>query len=161
MESGTAKSKPYLIFQLGPEAFAVDVGSVREIIEYQGSTDVPMMPSHLKGFLHLRGKVVPVVDLSARFGRAPTEITRRTGVVILEREHPTLGPQAVGVLVSGVTEVVELNTDQIEPPPVFGSAISRRLIVGIVRHSTRIFVLLNLAEVLTFEEVAAMQSLAA
>jgi purine-binding chemotaxis protein CheW len=148
--------KPYLLFQLGTEAYAVDVASVREIIEYHGSTEVPLMPPHLKGVINLRGRVVPVVDLASRFSRGATEITRRTSVVILERQHPTFGLQAIGVLVSGVTEVIELGGEQIEPPPAFGSAIGERFISGIARHDKRLFVVLELGEVLSFEELSSM-----
>jgi len=153
-----AAPKPHLIFVLGSETYAVDVASVREIIEFHGSTEVPLMPMHLKGIINLRGRVVPVVDLSSRFGKGLTEITRRTGVVILERQHPSVGTQAVGVLVSGVTEVVEISSDQIEPPAAFGCAISERFITGIARHSNKLFVVLNLAEVLSFDELAAIQT---
>lgn len=155
MES-VSQAKPYLIFQLGAEVYAVDVSAVREIIEYHGSTEVPLMPAHLKGVINLRGRVVPVVDLSSRFGKAPTEVTRRTGVVILEHSHPTLGAQGIGVLVSGVSEVVELAPEHIEPPPPFGSGIGERFISGIARQGGKLFVVLDLAEVLSFEELASM-----
>lgn len=152
--------RPHLLFQLGREAYAVEVSAVREIIEYHGSTEVPLMPPHLKGVINLRGRVVPVVDLSSRFGRGATEVTRRTSVVILERQHPTLGLQAIGVLVSAVTEVIELAESQIERPPAFGSAIGERFIAGIARHASRLIVMLDLAEVLAFDELAAMQTAA-
>ncbi len=161
MESGSTEPRPHLVFHLGTEAYAVDVASVREIIEFQGLTEVPLMPAHLRGVIHLRGAVVPVVDLSARFGRPPTEVTRRTSVVILERQHPKLGAQGVGVLVSGVSEVIDLGAEKIEPPPVFGSAMGKRLISGIVRSAGKLYVVLNLSEVLSFEELEAMQALAA
>jgi purine-binding chemotaxis protein CheW len=160
MEPG-AGPKPHLLFLLGTEAYAVDVSAVREIIEYHGSTEVPLMPPHLKGVINLRGRVVPVVDLASRFGRGGTEITRRTSVVILERQHPTLGLQAIGVLVSGVTEVIELAAEQIERAPAFGSAIRERFIAGIARHAKRLFVVLDLSEVLSFDELAAMDAKAA
>jgi purine-binding chemotaxis protein CheW len=153
--------RPHLLFQLGGEAYAVEVSAVRELIEYQGSTEVPLMPPHLKGVINLRGRVVPVVDLSSRFGRGPTEVTRRTSVVILERQHPTLGLQAVGVLVSAVTEVIELADAQIERPPAFGAAIRERFIAGIARHGARLVVLLDLAEALSFDELAALGEKAA
>lgn len=154
-------AKPHLIFTLGPEPYAVEVASVREIIEYEGATEVPLMPAHLKGVINLRGRVVPVVDLSSRFGRAPTEVTRRTGVVILERQHATLGPQDVGVLVSAVTEVIDLNSDQIEPAPAFGTSVSARFVSGIARVGPKLFMVLNLAEVLSFEERGTAEAKAA
>jgi purine-binding chemotaxis protein CheW len=152
---------PHLLFQLGTEAYAVDVGSVREIIEYHGCTEVPLMPPHLKGVINLRGRVVPVVDLASRFARGQTEITRRTSVVILERAHPTLGPQAIGVLVSAVNEVIDLEARHIELAPTFGSAIGERFIKGIARHAQKLFVVLELGEVLSFDELASMQPRAA
>ncbi|MBM4777597.1 MAG: purine-binding chemotaxis protein CheW [Archangiaceae bacterium] len=157
----TAAPRPHLWFQLGGEAYAVEVSAVREIIEYHGSTEVPLMPPHLKGVINLRGRVVPVVDLSSRFGRGATEVTRRTSVVILERHHATLGLQAIGVLVSAVTEVIELTESQIERPPAFGAAIRERFIAGIARHASRLIVMLDLAEVLAFDELAALGTKAA
>src|SRR3954465_1297452 len=74
----------YLTFMLAQEQFAIGILGIKEIIEFQGVTEVPMMPPCVRGVINLRGAVVPVVDLLARFGRPSSVVTKRTCVVIVE-----------------------------------------------------------------------------
>src|SRR5665647_2033772 len=73
----------YLTFQLGGETYAMGILAIKEIIEYGNLTEVPRMPAFIRGVINLRGAVVPVIDLSARFGKAATTVTRRTCIVIV------------------------------------------------------------------------------
>src|SRR4030042_4305489 len=84
--AATQDQQQYLTFMLGGEWFATGILAIKEIIEYGNLTEVPMMPDYIGGVINLRGSVVPVVDLSARFGRKGTELTRRTCIVIIEVE---------------------------------------------------------------------------
>jgi hypothetical protein len=84
--AGLGEPQQYLVFSLCGEAFAIGIRSIKEIIEYGQLTEVPMMPDLVRGVINLRGAVVPVVDLAVRFGRAPTEVARRTCIVIIEIE---------------------------------------------------------------------------
>src|SRR5688572_30746649 len=98
---------PYLTFRLREETFAIGILSIKEIIEYGSLTPVPMMPRCVRGVINLRGRVVPVIDLSARFGREETIPNRRTCVVIIEVGSEG-ERQDLGVLVDAVNQVVEL-----------------------------------------------------
>src|SRR5690348_13064725 len=124
-----AAEQQYLSFLLGGELFAMGILSIREIIEYDGVTDVPMMPPCVRGVINLRGAVVPVVDLSSRFGRGPATIGRRSCIVIVDaaaqEEH-----QVIGVLVDAVNAVLDIDPADIEPPPSFGARLRGDFIAG-------------------------------
>src|SRR5512137_1231888 len=95
----------YLTFTLGGEMFAVGILNVKEIIEYGHLTEIPMMPAFIRGVINLRGSVVPVIDLSARFGGKATEIARRTCIVIVEVQQDE-GRHDIGIMVDAVSEVL-------------------------------------------------------
>src|SRR5512142_1928331 len=109
----------YLAFSLSGETFAMDIRSIKEVIQFAGLTEVPLMPAFIRGVINLRGSVVPVIDLSVRFGRAVTEITRRTCIVILEA-GPADERSVLGIMVDNVSEVLEIGAQDIGPPPSFG-----------------------------------------
>ena len=109
------EANQYLTFSLSGEMYAVGILNVKEIIEYGSLTEIPMMPTFIRGVINLRGAVVPVIDLTARFGGSPTQIGRRTCIIILElRDTDT--HQDIGVIVDAVSEVIEIPTGEIEPP---------------------------------------------
>ena len=142
----------YLSFQLGGETFAIGIRSIREILEYEYLTEVPMMPDFLRGVMNLRGSVVPVTDLALRFGRSQTELGRRTCVVIVEIDDEQ-SQQLIGVLVDAVHEVLTISLDDIEPPPQFGSKLRTDFIAGMACVDNRFIVLLDIARVLSVEEM--------
>ncbi|KPW46490.1 chemotaxis protein CheW, partial [Pseudomonas syringae group genomosp. 3] len=123
----------YLTFMLGGEMFAIGILGIKEIIEYGSLTVVPMMPAFVRGVINLRGAVVPVVDLSARFGRQNSEITRRSCVIIIEASTEDGQPQDIGLLVDNVSAVLEIPASQIEPPPNFGARIRADFISGMAK----------------------------
>ncbi len=147
----------YLTFVLGTEVFAIGILGIKEIIEYEGLTAVPMMPSHIGGVINLRGAVVPVMDLSARFGRPPTAATRRTCIVIVEIDTAGLR-QDVGIIVDAVNEVLEIPREAIEPPPAFGSATRVDFIRGMGKVNARFVVILNPDRLLSCDEMDAVSS---
>lgn len=147
----------YLTFTLGGEMFAVGILNVKEIIEYGNLTTIPMMPSFIRGVINLRGSVVPVIDLSARFGGKPTEVARRTCIVILEvadTESEDDVHHDVGVLVDSVSEVLDIPASEIEPPPSFGARIRADFISGMGKVAGKFVILLNIGKVLSVEEIA-------
>ncbi len=145
----------YLSFRLGEETFGLGILAVREIIEYGGVTDVPMMPPCVRGVINLRGAVVPVLDLASRFGRGPSPIGRRSCIVIVESGAPP-EQQILGLLVDAVNAVLDIEAGQIEPPPGFGAGLRNDFISGIGKVSGKFVILLNLAAVLNVPEIAAM-----
>jgi purine-binding chemotaxis protein CheW len=153
-----AEPRQYLTFTLGGEMFAVETLSVKEIIEYGQITAVPMMPPSIRGVINLRGAVVPVIDLKARFGAQPTEVTRRTCIVIIELgsgdDH-----QVIGIVVDTVSEVLEIPPSEIEPPPAFGARIRADFISGMGKIAGRFVILLEMGRVLSVDELATLSSL--
>ncbi len=152
-------SPQYLTFSLGEEMFAIGIQRVREIIEYGNVTTVPMMPRFVKGVINLRGTVVPVIDLNARFGRDPSEIHRRTCIVIVEAMHEGQ-QQELGVVVDAVSEVLELASSDTQPPPNFGAKIRADFIAGMGKVDGRFVILLNIDKVLAVDEMAMLCELA-
>ncbi|SFH02833.1 purine-binding chemotaxis protein CheW [Duganella sp. CF458] len=145
----------YLSFRLGEETFGLGVLAVREIIEYGGVTDVPMMPPCVRGVINLRGAVVPVLDLAARFGRAPGTIGRRSCIVIVE-SGTAPEQQVFGLLVDAVHAVLDIDAAQIEPPPGFGTGLRNDFITGIGKVNGKFVILVNPGPVLNVPEIAAM-----
>lgn len=140
----------YLTFQLAGESFAIGILAIKEIIEYHDLTVVPMMPPSIRGVINLRGAVVPVMDLQARFGRQPAPVTKRTCIVIVELARDE-GTQVIGVVVDAVNEVLEIAAADIEPPPSFGTRISADFIGGIGKVAGRFVVVLDIGRVLAIE----------
>lgn len=157
-EDETEDQRQYLTFMLGGEVFAIGILVIKEIIEYGDVTVVPMMPDFIRGVINLRGAVVPVVDLSARFGRKPVERTRRTCIVIIEIE--TDGErQDIGVAVDAVNAVLEIAHDQVEPPPTFGAKIRSDFIHGMGKVAGKFVIILNVNKVLSMDDLALLEQL--
>ena len=147
----------YLTFALGGEMFAVGILNVKEIIEYGNLTEIPMMPAFIRGVINLRGSVVPVIDLAARFGGKSAELNRRTCIVIVE-VHDELADQVshhdIGIMVDAVSEVLDIPGSEIEPPPSFGARIRADFIFGMGKVAGKFVIILNIDKVLSVEEIA-------
>jgi purine-binding chemotaxis protein CheW len=147
-----AEQSQYLTFLLDGEMFAIGILAIKEIIEFNKLTTVPMMPRFVRGVINLRGAVVPVVDLSARFGRAGTTASRRTCIVIVEIDTGE-GRQVVGVLVDSVSEVLDIPATEIEPAPSFGARVRTEFIAGMGKVKGKFVIILSVAHVLSAEEM--------
>jgi purine-binding chemotaxis protein CheW len=145
----------YLTFMLAQEVFAIGILVVKEIIEYHSLTEVPMMPASVRGVINLRGAVVPVMDLLARFGRPSSAITKRSCIVIVEVESGD-ERQVIGVLVDAVNEVLDIAPSDIEPPPAFGAHIRSDFIHGLGKVKGKFVILLNLNHVLSLDQLGAL-----
>lgn len=143
----------YLTFMLGGEMFAVGILNVKEIIEFGNLTEIPMMPAFIRGVINLRGAVVPVIDLSARFGGKSTEVGRRTCIVIVEVADEDTRHD-IGIMVDAVSEVLEIPGSEIEPPPSFGAKIRADFIFGMGKVLGKFVIILNIDKVLSVEEIA-------
>ncbi|MFM1988282.1 MAG: hypothetical protein RJA99_1239 [Pseudomonadota bacterium] len=150
-----AEAAQFLTFTLGEEVFALDIRTVREIIQYGPMTTVPLMPSFVRGVINLRGAVVPVIDLQARFGRAGAEVGKKTCIIIFDAERDGERTE-LGLLVDAVSEVVEIAADMIEPPPNFGATVRRDFIRGMGKHGGRFVILLEPDRAFDVEEMAAI-----
>ena len=146
----------YLTFMLGGEMFAIGILGIKEIIEYGSLTVVPKMPAFVRGVINLRGAVVPVVDLSARFGRQNSDITRRSCVIIIEANSEDGQPQDIGLLVDNVSAVLEIPASQIEPPPNFGARIRADFISGMAKVDGKFVIVLEVDRVLSIDEMSSL-----
>ena len=153
--------RQYLTFNLGDELFALPIEHIREIIEYGNITTIPLMPDFLRGVINLRGSVVPVLDLSARFGREQTSAGKRTCVIILEVNNPEIELQLLGVLVDSVSSVMDIDVEQIEARPAFGANLRTDFIEGILKVDGRMVVILDVRQVMSLEELATLVGMAA
>jgi len=149
----------YLTFSLHGEMFAVGILNVKEIIEYGNLTEIPMMPSFIRGVINLRGSVVPVIDLSCRFGNQVTEISKRTCIVIVEVQDGDFRHD-IGIMVDAVSEVIEIPSGEIEPPPSFGAKIRADFIHGMGKVAGKFVIILNIVKVLSVDEIAMLARVA-
>jgi len=151
----TGTAQQFLSFTLDGEAFAIDIRTVREIIQHGSVTPVPLMPDFVRGVINLRGAVVPVIDLQARFGRPPATISKKTCVVIVDSARHGERME-LGLMVDAVSEVISLEPSQIEPPPQFGGATRRDFIAGMGKRGKRFVVLLDPERAFDIDEMAAL-----
>jgi purine-binding chemotaxis protein CheW len=150
-----AEQSQYLTFLLGGEMFAIGILAIKEIIEFDKLTTVPMMPRFVRGVINLRGAVVPVIDLSARFGRAATMASKRTCIVIVEIAAEE-GAQVVGVLVDAVNEVLDIPAAEVEPSPAFGARVRSDFIAGMGKVDGSFVIILNVDHVLSATEMGVL-----
>jgi purine-binding chemotaxis protein CheW len=152
--SNIAATEPaqYLTFQLTGEMYAIGILAIKEIIEYDSLTEVPLMPACVRGVINLRGAVVPVVDLQARFGRKTSEVTKRTCIVIVEMLSEG-ERQVIGVVVDAVHEVLEIAAADIEPAPAFGARIRTDFIQGMGKVRGKFVILLAVDHVLSLDDL--------
>ncbi len=156
------EAKQYLTFMLGGEMFSINILCIKEIIWYANLTEVPMMPACIRGVINLRGAVVPVMDLSSRFGKPSTPVTKSTCIVIIEVETQTEGErQNMGLVVDSVQAVLEIASSEIEQAPSFGTKIRPDFIEGIGKVNGKFVILLNVNRVLSTEEIGQLGQVAA
>jgi purine-binding chemotaxis protein CheW len=135
-------SAKYLTFSLAQEEYGLEILKVREIIGIMDITAVPQMPAHVKGVINLRGKVIPVVDLRLKFGMEPAEYTDATCVIVVD--VGTL----MGIIVDTVQEVLDIGSDQIDPPPPLGASVDTTFILGMGKVKDEVKILLDIDKVL-------------
>jgi len=153
------KAGKYLTFAMGAEKYGVEILKIREIVGSMPITPVPRVPGHYRGVLNLRGQVIPVVDLRAKFSMPPTERPDQACIVITE-----IRPQGrrvnVGVIVDRVLEVMNIGADQIEAAPSFGVEVSTDFISGIAKMGDGIILLLEIEKVLATDAVLTLPAAA-
>jgi purine-binding chemotaxis protein CheW len=148
--SSPNKEGKYLTFALGREEYGLEILKVREIIGYIDVTAVPQTPHYVKGVVNLRGQVIPVIDLRAKFGMETAEITGQTCIIVVEIAQ---GGRtfSTGITVDRVQEVLDVGGDDIEGPPEFGTSMDTRFILGIAKIGNSVKILLDIDKVLAGE----------
>ena len=147
-------SLQYLTFTLGEEVFAMDIRTVREIIQHTAMTKVPLMPDFVQGVINLRGAVVPVIDLQSRFGRLKTQVGKKTCIVIFDAGQDGERVE-LGLMVDAVSEVVDIASADIEPTPSFGTSIAREFIQGVGKVENEFIPIIDTDKALSMDDMAA------
>ena len=143
----------FLTFLIQGEYFALNIKTIKEILNYKIITKMPFMPNFVHGVLNLRGVVIPVIDLSARLHNKESVIGGRSSILIID-VITNSGNQPLGILVDGVSEVLNLNSSNIDAPPKFGAHLRPDFIVGVTRIKNNFIIILNQDSVFSIEEMA-------
>jgi purine-binding chemotaxis protein CheW len=151
--SSITETSQYLTFKLDEEVFALDIAKVREVLDFTLIAKVPQTPEFMLGVINLRGTVVPVVDMRLKFGMTGAETTVNTCIIIVEIEVD--GENTVlGALVDSVQEVMDLDPDQIEPPPRIGTRLNTKFIKGMGKRDNHFIIILDIDKVFSADELA-------
>src|SRR6476620_8332719 len=155
---GDARAGKYLTFQLANEEFGIRVLKVREIMGIMEITAVPQTPAHIKGVINLRGKVVPVIDLRLKFGLAAAEYTQRTCIIVTQVQGES-GAVLMGIVVDGVSEVLNLTPSEIEDTPDFGEEYSGGYLLGMAKVKGKVKILWDIERVLSTQDLHNLNSM--
>jgi purine-binding chemotaxis protein CheW len=153
-EDSFNETNQYLTFKLDQESFALSIAKVREVLDFTEITKVPKTPDFMRGVINVRGGVVPVMDLRVKFGMEPTPQTVNTCIIIVEvviEGEKTI----LGALADQVEEVLDLDPDQIEPPPRIGTGLRTEFIKGMGKREEQFIIILNIDRVFSSEELTA------
>jgi purine-binding chemotaxis protein CheW len=139
IEKDPSASNELIAFRLGGQEFCVDIMSVRDIRGWTQTTPLPHSPDYVKGVINLRGSVLPVIDLAARLGFAPTEPTARHVIIVTQ-----VANQSVGLLVEAVSDILTIGADAIQPTPDVASDLARLFMRGVLAIEGRMISLISL-----------------
>ncbi len=148
----SGKTEKFLTFNLGGEQYGLEILKVREIIGIMDITRVPRTPEFVRGVINLRGKVIPVIDLRNKFGLPAVQDTEQTCIIVVDLSFEN-NSLLMGIIVDSVSEVLDIDVDDIEDTPMFGTSVSTDFIKGIAKTRGGVKILLNIEEVLTTAEI--------
>ena len=147
----------FLTFLMANEKYGLEILKVREIMGMMDVTSIPTTPAFIRGVINLRGKVIPVVDLRLKFGIEAKEDTQRTCIIVVHLTH-TAQEMTMGIIVDEVSDVLDIDRNQIEPPPSFGANIRTDFILGMGKVDQKVMTMLDIDRVLTEQEIALVES---
>jgi len=156
MEESTTSINQYVTFSLGDELFGVEVTRTREILSLTPVTKVPQTPDYLLGVINLRGQVVPVVDMRLKLGLPAGADTEDTCIIVVEVQVDDESI-VVGALADAVREVLEVRSDQIEPPPRLGTRLNTEFITGMGKINEQFMIMLNIDRIFNSDELILVQ----
>jgi purine-binding chemotaxis protein CheW len=156
----TITTGKYLTFSLDGEEYGIGILKVKEIIGMMPITPIPRTPAYVKGVINLRGKVIPVADLRAKFDMSSIPYTERTCIIVVEIDTET-ETVLIGIVVDAVSEVLNIREEEIEPPPAFGDRqVNKDFILGMAKTEDGVKILLNIDQVLSSAELAEIKQTA-
>ena len=150
------ETRQYLTFKLDSEVYALDVATVREVLDFTTVTRIPRTPEFMRGVINLRGSVVPVVDLRLAFGMTATEKTVNTCIIVVEVRLDG-DTTIMGALADSVEEVIDLEPEQIQPAPQIGTSIKTDFIRGMGRRDTNFLMILDIDRVFSADQLAGLR----
>jgi purine-binding chemotaxis protein CheW len=156
--AAASRAGKYLTFALGKEEYGLEILKVREIIGYMDITAVPRTPGHVKGVINLRGQVISVVDLRAKFGMELAERTDQSCIIVVDIQQNGRRLNT-GIVVDRVSEVLSISADKIEDAPAFDSSVQIDFILGMGKIGDTVKILLDIDKVLNSTEVAELGAL--
>ncbi|MFP4163679.1 MAG: chemotaxis protein CheW [Chitinispirillaceae bacterium] len=148
----------YLTFKLADEGYGLEILKVQEIIGMMSITRMPRTPDFVRGVINLRGKVIPVIDLRLKFGFEAKEDTDRTCIIVVQVESTSDHSVIMGIIVDEVSEVLDIQAEQIEPAPSFGSSVDTDFILGMGKASQKVIMLLDVDKVMSKNEIDTLKS---
>jgi len=158
IEKEETTQRQYLTFFLADEEYAIGIQRVKEIIEYTTVTKVPKVPDWIRGVINLRGSVVPVVDLTIRFGLAERAVSKTTCIVVVEVEQES-ERTVMGLIADAVNQVIDLAPQDIVEPPAFGTQARLDYLFGMGKLGKKFALILNIDRVLNNSELLAVSTL--
>lgn len=156
IKATTIKTGKYLTFTLDEEEYGIGILKVKEIIGMMPITSVPRTPAFVKGVINLRGKVIPVMDLRVKFDMAAIPYTERTCIIVVEIDDEE-GIVLMGIVVDAVSEVLNIQEEEIEETPAFGTKLDTDYILGMAKTGGSVKILLNIDRVLSTEELSGLE----
>jgi purine-binding chemotaxis protein CheW len=144
----TTDGSQFLTFQLGEELYGVDILRVQEIKGYTAVTKIPNTPAHIKGVLNLRGTIVPIVELRTKFGMETIDYTMFTVIVVV-----VVREKIMGLVVDAVSDVLNIDRQDIQPPPQFGAKVDVSFLNGIGKSGDKLIALLDMDRLLSDDDV--------
>jgi len=144
-----AGSGEYLTFTLGQEEYGVDILKVQEIRGWERPTRIAQAPPFLLGVINLRGVIVPIVDMRIKFNLGEPSYDQFTVVIILN-----IGRRVVGMVVDGVSDVIQLNSDNLRPAPEFSTTLDTRHILGLGTVDERMIIVVDIEQLMSSREMA-------
>ncbi len=148
-----------LTFSLGDENYGVDILRVKEIRGWTPVTKIPKVPPHILGVLNLRGSIVPIIDLRVRFNLAEAQFTPLTVIIVLS-VNSSAGQREFGLVVDGVSDVVDISAENLQETPNLGSRVSVEFVQGLALVANSMLILLNVDELIRHDMDSARQSAA-
>ena len=153
------KEGKYLTFSLADEEYGIGILKIKEIIGMMPITTVPQTPEFVKGVINLRGKVIPVIDLRLRFGMDAIDYTERTCIIVVEIDG-SAGTVQIGIVVDAVSEVLNVNAEDVEETPTFGTKLNTDYILGMAKMEGGVKILLDIDQVLSEGEIDLLEHVA-
>jgi purine-binding chemotaxis protein CheW len=148
----------FLTFALGSEEYGIPIQKVKEIIGIMDITNIPRTPQFIKGVINLRGRIIPVMDLRLKFGFEEKAYNQRTCIIVVEINIAD-SKRMMGIVVDTVSEVVNIQSGEIEPPPQYGTHADNEFLIGMGKVKGKVILLLDIERVLTGEELVLLKGI--